>query len=74
MVKIDDERMKQVVELLFLTTKKEIIDEEEFIKESEKNDLTEEEAKIAINDLIKAKILEETEPHAYSKGKFFGKK
>ena len=71
MKNIDDNRMYQVAKFLFLTTKKETIDEEEFIKESEKKDLTEEEAKKALKYLVNEKILKETEPHAYCKGENF---
>ena len=50
-------RVQETIEMLFLTTRKEKLDEEEILKESEKHTMTEDEVKKAIDELVKEKII-----------------
>ena len=62
-------RLKQVVDMLFLTTKKEELDEEEIIKEAEKHDLNYEDIQELLHALVKENILINKGHKVYSKGK-----
>ncbi len=70
---VAEDRLKAVVEFLYLTTKKEVLDEEEIIKECEKKDLKEDEIKELLSSLLEENILARPEPHSYSKGIDFAK-
>lgn len=50
-------RVRETLEMLFLTTHKKELDEEEIIKEAEKHTMTEEEIKKAINNLLKENFI-----------------
>jgi len=55
----NNDRVKKAIEMLFLTTKKESLDQEEIIKECEKNDLTEDEIKESLKTLCSEKFVKD---------------
>lgn len=63
----NNERVRKTIDMLFLTTKKESLEEEEIIKECEKNDLTEEETKQSLKQLCTQKIIKDIGHLVYMK-------
>lgn len=66
--KVDENRVIEIIKMLFLTTKKDQLDEEEIIKESEKHDVTYEHVQEILQSLIHKKIIQHDGHKVYSKG------